>query len=964
MSGNSNEIKTIGANEPILLDNPNEILLIRKGYVDVFAVLLNKDNSWGKKYYLFQVPASSAIFGIEPTEFSFRLLGIASNNTQIQKYPVSILLPDLQQDTSKQARVAVDHLYLLEDWIRLLIKAIIPKKSFAKNPAYLKPEENNLSAGQSITSLDYRLYWCKVETGEVTTNCYSESCLSSEDDFFPFSAPMFLYAKKDSRLKFISSADWLTKHYSPQGLINFYKKAFHCIAKKIELIEQEITHDIDEKKHINALVHRQPLQALKSLFLAKKTSKTYAAPTPLLQAIQKLSELQDFTINTSNIAVENQVAEGPIALQNLTAEIGIKIRRVSLRGDWWQNISTPLLVFTEDNDIGILEPGSKKLKLHYIKEEKTVFVNKAVALTIKPDAFVFYAPNQKPKLQWKDIVKIGFWGNAGDILRVLAMTFAMAILGALTPVITGIVFNQVIPENDLSLHFQVISLLVIALLISAAFAVAQIANKLRLKVKIAHTFQTLVWDRILRFPIGFFKQFTIGDLAYRLSSVDGFFRNIVGSSIRVMTSIIFTIVSIALLFYYQPLLAVVATAIGFLSVATQIVLSYLISSHQEKIYSFAAETNNLSKQFFSNIAKIRNNVSEERAYAKWIDTFTSNVKHSISINRLQSIGTIFSTSLNVFASLVFFNIIIAREQSIAAGDVIAFLAAFAMLTISLNYINESIQQLLTSYRTYKYISPILETSPEDIALKESPSALQGDIEVKNLSFKYQNDLPLILKNVSMHIHPGEFVAIVGPSGCGKSTLLRLLLNFEQATSGDILYDGLKISDIDIRVLRRQFGVVLQNSALATASIYENISSTDRSVTMADAWEASKFSAIDEFIRSLPMQMQTLIMEGGATFSGGQRQQLMLARAIARKAPILFLDEASSALDNNTQELVSRNLKKMDNTRIVVAHRLSTIVGADTIYVMENGTIVQKGNYSHLINDEHGLFARLAKRQLL
>lgn len=966
MSNIANEIKVIGANEPILLDNPNEILLIRKGYVDVFAVLLNEDQSWGKRYYLFQIAVGGALFGIDSSNYNFRLIGVALNNTQIQKYPSNILLPNTQQDIYQRQKIAIDHLYLLEEWIKSLINTIIPKKNFANKPIYSKLAENDLLEKQTIVPGDYRLYWCTIVSGSVKANYFNETILANEDAFFPFATPMFLEATQNSSIKIVGSTEWLTKNYSYKDLAAFYKMVFDNISKKIELIEQGIIRDIKNKKYINKLVRSQPLRAIRTLFFPKKTTKIYTAPTPLLQAIQKISELQGFTIELSHtIQIENNTDINSMPLENLANKMGIRLRKVLLKGKWWQSSSVPMLACTKNNDICVLEPrNNSKFRLHYIKEEKSVIVDKNIALTLLSEAFAFYAPNQKPKLEWTDIIRISFRKNIREIIRILLVTFVIASLGALTPIIIGIAFNQVVPTSNLNLHFQVISLLVAALLTSGVFTAIQIANKLHIKTKMCHELQTFVWDRILRFPVNFFKDFTVGDLAYRIESFDRFLKIFIEAFIKIVTSIIFAIVSIALLFYYQPFLATLAVMISALSVVVHTVFSIFISYHNEKIYGLEAQTDSLATQFFSNIAKIRNNVSEDRAYAKWINTFTKNIRHTMRFTQLQNIDNIFDITLNVLAILIFFGAIITHAQSMLTGNVIAFLSAFTLLTMSLTVINNNIQHVLMVRRNFKFITPILSTSPEDIAIKEAPSTLKGDIQIKNLYFKYTDDSPLVLKNISLHIHPGEFVAIVGPSGCGKSTLLRLLLNFEQVTSGEILYDGIKINDLDIRALRRQFGVVLQNSALATASIYENISSTNNTITLADAWEASKFSGIDTFISSLPMQMQTLIMEGGNMFSGGQRQQLMLARAIARKAPILFLDEASSALDNHTQELVSSNLKKMDNTRIVVAHRLSTVVTADTIYVMKDGAVVQKGNYSQLINEESGLFAKLAKRQLL
>ncbi len=246
--------------------------------------------------------------------------------------------------------------------------------------------------------------------------------------------------------------------------------------------------------------------------------------------------------------------------------------------------------------------------------------------------------------------------------------------------------------------------------------------------------------------------------------------------------------------------------------------------------------------------------------------------------------------------------------------------------------------------------------------KAAPGDLSGEVELSHVSFRYQADGPLILDDVSLHVKAGEFVAFVGPSGAGKSTIIRLLLGFESPASGSIYYDREDLSGLDRQALRRQIGVVLQDGKLTPGDVFSNIVGSSP-LTQDDAWEAARLAGLEEDIHEMPMGMQTVIGEGAATLSGGQRQRLMLARAVVSRPRILLLDEATSALDNRTQADVSRSLERLKATRIVVAHRLSTVRNADCIYVIDGGRIVQRGRYEELMGQK-GLFADLAKRQLV
>ncbi len=262
-----------------------------------------------------------------------------------------------------------------------------------------------------------------------------------------------------------------------------------------------------------------------------------------------------------------------------------------------------------------------------------------------------------------------------------------------------------------------------------------------------------------------------------------------------------------------------------------------------------------------------------------------------------------------------------------------------------------------------FMGPLLKTAPELSEGRQTVTRLSGGIELNNVSFKYSDSMPLVLDDVSLKIRPGQYVAVVGRTGCGKSTLLRLLLGFEKPQKGAIYYDGKDIAALDIKSLRRNIGVVTQDGKLFTGDIYSNIVISAPWLGHDAAWEAAETAGIAEDIREMPMGMQTLISEGSGGVSGGQRQRLMIARAVAPKPKLLFFDEATSALDNITQKIVSENLEKLKCTRIVIAHRLSTIKNCDRIIVLENGKIAEDGSYDKLMQ-KGGVFADLVRRQTL
>ena len=342
------------------------------------------------------------------------------------------------------------------------------------------------------------------------------------------------------------------------------------------------------------------------------------------------------------------------------------------------------------------------------------------------------------------------------------------------------------------------------------------------------------------------------------------------------------------------------------------------------------------------------------------------VRLDLSSQQIEDGVTVFNSVMPTISSIALFwmaSTLVSpmSELGLSTGAFLAFNAAFALFISGATSLSSALIEVLDVIPLWLRSQPILHAEPEVDIQKADPGRLTGHFCVKRVTFRYREDGPLILDDVTVEARPGEFIALVGPSGSGKSSVLRLLLGFEQPQSGTVYYDGQDLSGLDVAAVRRQLGVVLQNGRINAGSIYENISG-GALISLGDAWTAAERAGFADDIRSFPMEMHTVISEGGGNLSGGQRQRLVIARALVLNPKILLLDEATSALDNRTQAIVSESLDKLKVTRLVVAHRLSTIRNADRIYVIQAGRVVQQGNFEELAAQE-GLFAQLIKRQV-
>ena len=368
-------------------------------------------------------------------------------------------------------------------------------------------------------------------------------------------------------------------------------------------------------------------------------------------------------------------------------------------------------------------------------------------------------------------------------------------------------------------------------------------------------------------------------------------------------------------------------------------------------------------QFLSSISKIRIAGAEVHAFSQWAGKISVVKRQTYEVRKLFQMVALFSTVLPLLITLFVFAVIAGQlPDTLSTGQFMGFYTALTMTIVSFLQLSMAGISFFMAIPMLESIRPILEALPENIALKEDIKDLSGEIEVANVSFRYLPDGPLVLQDVFLQIRPGEFVAIVGASGSGKSTLLRLLLGFESPESGSVYYDHQDISAFDPASIRRQAGTVLQQSQLSVGTILSNITGMSKA-TFEDAWEAARNVGLDEDIKQMPMGMNTIITGGLSTISGGQRQRIMIARAIVNKPRILFFDEATSALDNRTQHIVSKSLETLQATRIVIAHRLTTVQNADRIYLMEHGRIEESGTYEDLLR-KGGKFAELVKRQIV
>lgn len=639
----------------------------------------------------------------------------------------------------------------------------------------------------------------------------------------------------------------------------------------------------------------------------------------------------------------------------------VRVRQVALKGEWWLKDHGPLLVMTEAKEPRAAVPhkGGGYDLIHPTGE--LLRVDEALAATLDAFAFQFYRALPAKKLGVLDVMRFGAFGSGRDIWTVVLMGALGGLLNMITPMATGMLFDTVIPSADKEQLLQLSVALVGGAIGAAMFELTRSVAMLRLEGRMDTSVQAGVWDRLLALPVPFFREYTAGDLAVRANGINTIRQALSGTTTNAVLGAVFSLFNLALMFWYSWFLALVGLGLVLLALIVTVTVSLMKLRHERHLADVDGKLSGVLLQMLNAVSKLRTTASENRAFGQWARLFT---RHRTLTLKAEGIGNVLETFNGVFPLICTMTIFITlafymKDKPISTGEFLAFNSAFVSLLLAMLQMTAAIVTVLAIVPLYERAKPILHSTPEVDAAKADPGRLRGDIEISRLSFSYQADGPQILRDLSLTIKAGQFVAIVGPSGSGKSTLLRCLLGFEQPSAGAIFYDGQDMSVVDISAIRRQLGVVLQNGMILPGDIFKNIVGSS-GLTLDDAWEAARLCGLEQDIKDMPMGMHTVVVGGG--LSGGQQQRLLIARAIVHKPRILYFDEATSALDNKTQALVSESLEQLDATRIVIAHRLSTVRNADLIVVLEGGVLREQGTYEELM-ERNGLFAQLAARQI-
>ena len=972
------ESRITGAHEPFFLDDSDKVFFIEEGYANVFGAEVDADrNVVGRWPFMTRLDAGAMTFGTSfrggAGENSFGLVAVPSQQ--------SAIVEGRRSGVESIEAFDLDTTIWIEAWVTRFSEYLARDAGPPPPGTLLLEADPDVScpAGASLGARHLDVVWAWADR-PMRFLGREDLTVQPGSPPLPLTEATWLEIDEDARVSALYTPTvFLQQRIWPSiDLFNGMIRAYALAARKRRAEALAARHrGAVEVREASAEAMFRGLGGV--LGSARRRDAFVAGAHDAVRAAAGDTPLR---VATGIVARFTGAVEGDIppraarageplvrAVDGLVRSAGLRAREIALAPGWQQRCGpsfvgqrgedlAPVALLADDDGYRAVDPVSGE----------AVPVGRRTAAEIADRGIMLYAPLPSHIRDGKAALLHFLGGFGRDFRGIVAMATLGGLLALVTPVLTGRLLAEVVPRVDTPMWIAFLGALFLAALGTAVFDAVRALALLRIESRLDERLQSAVWSRLLSLPTAFFRRYTVGDLADRANGISRIREVLTGVIASAVIGGVFSVFSFALLFFYSWSLALVATASLAVLMAATAVFAQAQMRHLRTAFTVQGAIDGLVFQMIVGISKLRIANAENYALLRWAERFAEQKRETLAARRWTAGQLTFNSmfvaasSMAIFA-FIFFALVRDRpDPSFGLADFLSFNAAFGQLIVSMTALTTAWATAVTVIPLFERVGPILEARPENVEAAIDPGELTGDIEFSNVFFRYLPEAPNAVDGVSFHIRAGEFVAFVGASGSGKSTLYRLILGFETPDAGSVFIDGLNVASLDLAAVRARMGVVLQEGHTIAASILENVSG-GTPLPLDRAWEAIRAAGLGDDVEAMPMGIHTVLPEGGVGLSGGQKQRLLIARALARKPRIVLLDEATSALDNRTQAIVQKTLDGIAATRVVIAHRLTTVQDAERIYVMDAGRIVEVGGYEELMKRD-GVFARLARRQLL
>jgi NHLM bacteriocin system ABC transporter ATP-binding protein len=948
---------------PLLLADPGYVRLVVEGTVDVFFVQMEGGAPLGPRHHCTTVEQGELLFSFSPDP-RFGFVAVSAGASELRSIDSETF-----ESWSRMPEHAAECAARVDRWVQGLTVGVITDE--------LKTTDLELTSGADVVlEAD-----CSVRARsspvwvELPGHCgsYLDRRLLGPDSrgvVVPLTSRAWMWVQVFEPLRL--SPRPTERALTEPGFWTHFRRLLdtlaHCARQRVAFLDAE-----EELRQRRSLERDQRLQEEAIAGLTASVVGQDNEPIPEREH-EELVEICQIVARACGASIRvpptwaPRSSQATATVEAIARTSRLRTRRVRLSDRWWQGDHGGMIGFLKDGHrpVALLPASPRRYLLRHPGSASEQVVTAEVASQLESDAYTLYRSFPGRIVTGRELIAFGLKGSGRDLATVAVTAALGALMGFVPPILTGTIFDTVIPFSSRGLLGQVTIGLAAAAFGVAVFELTKAFSVMRILQKANTAIECALWDRLLKVPTAFFRAYSAGDLAMRANSASELTALLKGPLSLTVLSAVFASANLVLMAHYSVQLASLGVLMIALALVLVSVLCWVQLGASRRIQALRGDIGGLVLQLITGIAKIRIAGAEIRAFARWASSYRDQVRAEYSVRKAGVVGSVFFTVYSSLCTTVLFAMLVysSARSTMSVGAFLAFNAAFGALLAAILAMGSALVSMVAAVFLYERCLPILEARPEYDEVREyvSPGKLNGRVEVNQVCFRYDRTGDWVLHDVSLRAAPGEMIAIVGPSGSGKSTLFRLLLGFETPELGAVYLDGQDLNRLDLEGVRRQMGVVLQHGRLIPGSLHDNIAGP-ANVSEEEAWRAARLAGIDTDIQDMPMQMHTIVMEGGGGFSGGQKQRVMIARALAGSPRILLFDEATSALDNRTQALVASSIEALQVTRIVIAHRLSTVINADRIYVLEKGRIVQVGTSAELMAQD-GPFRAMAARQLI
>lgn len=953
-------------NSPVALDESDCFWYVAEGTVDLFLVETKDAVDQAAPQHLMRVESKRLLPSvaadkqtIEGNKTKLGLLAKGKPGTLLTRIPVS----DLTNIHSFELAEQVD------EWITALTYALSRFVIRSPRPNVLVEPSGELTLSNGIASVHRGVVW-------VTGSGHGTGLFMDMVDPADLSSESMGIAIPLTRASWMSIFDDVTisghtteSLATDQSLLSALE-SFHRIALHMERLNRQLAvvdeANLERDRIMSRRVAENVARAqLFNIYDHQEATKTSVEDTALASAVLAIGRRLGVNFN---IPERSESSDKPITLIDILDISGVRARRVHLdpKSKWWCRDNTILLAFRAvDNQPLVLIPGiyGRYTQFDPVSKKRTK-ISKTRAGEIKEEAWMFYQPLPTGKVTFPSLLKFALRGSTVDLIR-LVLSGIVGGLITLTPALAlGLITHFMVSGGTTSGPIYVLaSILMITGILGVVVNLLYNAAMMRFEGRAASRLEAAFWDRLMRLPSELLHGQSSGDLAMSGMAFQNLRDGLQKLVAHGLLSLVFLLPVFGIVFYFNATLGSVVLVFSLIALSVMTFWGVCqISPHSRKIVAIR-RLSGLLFEIIEGISKLRVENAEGSAFAMWAQKYREQKRAELNLGKYERHARAFGAALPFLAGAVLlFTVVKIGASEFPVGDFLIVFSVFLVFQHAILRFGESFGTVASVLPALNHMRKLLDTKPDSEVEGDPVDSLQGEVLFDQISFRYTPDGPYVLEDVTIHAHPGEFIAIAGESGAGKSTLFRLAIGLHRPTKGAIYYDGRDLRHLNLKQIRRKMGVVPQSVRLHPQDIWDNIVVQHEELNTEQVWQVARSAKVEQEIRAMPMGMMTMVGASGSVLSGGEGQRISIARSLVGNPRIMLFDEATNWLDNDKQAQVMQNLALLTSTRIVIAHRLSTLKQADRIYVMHAGKVVQSGTFAELMELD-GVFKELVKRQI-